>query len=456
MVFKMMGTEYIDCGKNFTLNDRINATTDSSLVAFRSLGRMTLNALEFGLLGLPVGVGLHVMTMALGASVTGQVLSLHGELVWGLPALVFSIAWCVFFVVDYLQPRRLYGRLSRIIANIANTEPELVHYPAHFRFAYKKHVFESNCSALVIPAKNQRQRQRRCRLLTLSYYYHEGRYLWRTYESPLFELRFGDFTAYFTHDSQRLICSMELKTKLTEEMIADCLDKLVVIVDENTVQHSADILTSNFPKKECSVRLDHATLAFDGTACQITLTRKDRMKEMTSRLFCPQSLRIVGFTLSVACGCLYWGEFSLFVLISTFSYMVVAAPIRCLRDLSCRSIPYEDLSYIILDEEDEVLIVNYKYHTIPRSLQLHIKTVNRGELQDCLPALSKHIDKIDRPNRKMAVWLIPAGAAFCYAILFIVLRSQGRLPTEGVVLLIFSLYFWIVYAIVDIIEHKEG
>lgn len=249
---------------------------------------------------------------------------------------------------------------------------------------------------------------------------------------------------------------MELNTKLTEETIADCLDKLVVIVDENTVQHSADILTSNFPKKECSVRLDHATLAFDGTACQITLTRKDRMKEMTSRLFCPQSLRIVGFTLSVACGCLYWGEFSLFVLISTFSYMVVAAPIRCLRDLSCRSIPYEDLSYIILDEEDEVLIVNYKYHTIPRSLQLHIKTVDRGELQDCLPALSKHIDKIDRPNRKMAVWLIPAGAAFCYAILFIVLRSQGRLPTEGVVLLIFSLYFWIVYAIVDIIEHKEG
>lgn len=449
----MVGTDYIECDKRFTLFDRINAITNCSMVAYRSLWPMTMDALKFGLFGLPVGVGLHVAVRLLGPSASGHSFFVHGELIWGVPALVFAIAWLIYFFVDFLLPRRINRRLREAIADLADDEPEEIHYPAQFRFSYKGHMFESNCNSFT--TSTERQSYQRHRFLTLSYYYRDKHYKWRTYEGPLFQSCFREYSEFFSHDSQRLMANIALKRQIPKDAIADCLDKLTTIVDEQTVKPSVDVLTSNFPTEVRTVRLDHATLTFDGTACTISMTKADRLNEMADRLFSTKFLVFVGFSFTFACAFLNSYAFSLFILICALSYVLIVFLMKDLCDLSNRTIPYEDLEYMILDEDDGYLTIEYKSHTIPRSLHYLIEKSPVDELKNSLPPLSKHIEKTVAPRRRKYIWLAPFAAGLFSVVIFFILKSFGDFTRASLPILILSVFIWLLYAISDFIDNKD-
>lgn len=448
-----MGTDYMECGKTFSFYDLIK-TFEDEMRASKSFWQMTKNAVRFSLFFLPLGVGLQIMMNILGPSPSGLVPFPHGEIIWGFPILCFVIGWPIFFFVDFLLPRKINRRLRKIIAGIADSEPEGIHYPAQFRFTYKGHVFESNYSSYTAPGK--KQSVVRHRFLTLSYYYYDHHYQWRTYESPLFQSSLGEYTEYFTHDGQRLMANIALKKKkrFTEDVITNCLDKLIIMVDENTVARPIDI-TPNFFKESRSVRLDHATLTFDGKACKISMTRKERIDEMKDKLFSSGFLRYVGFTFLFACAWLYYYAVSICIIVSALSYIFIIFLMKDLRDLSCRTIPYEDLSYIILDEDEGCLQVDYKCHTVPRSQHLLIEYCDIDELKSHLPVLSKHIEKSTSTEKKKDIWPIPIGAAFFSLCVFFLLKVTGVLTKASILILILTVFIWTIYAIVKFINSKS-
>lgn len=448
----MIGTDYIECDKRFTLFDRINAITNCGMVAYRSLWPMTMDALKFGLFGLPVGVGLHVAVRLLEQSASGHDFFAHGEIIWGVPALVFVVAWLIYFFTDFLLPRKINRHLRGAIRDLADAEPEEIHYPAQFRFSYKGHMFESNYSSFT--TSTERQSYQRHRFLTLSYYYRDKHYKWRTYEGPLFQSSFREYSEFFSHDSQRLIVSLALKRQIPKDAIADSLDKLTTIVDEQTVKPPVGVLTSNFPTEVRAVRLDHATLTFDGTACTISMTKADRLNEMADRLFSTKFLVFVGFSFTFACAFLFSYALSLFILICALSYVLIVFLMKDLCDLSSQTIPYEDLTYIILDEDDGYLTIEYECRTIPRSQHYLIENCRIDELKGCLPKLSKHIEKTVDPRRRKFIWLAPFAAGLLSVVIFFILKSFGDFTRASLPILILSVIIWLLYAISDYIKNK--
>lgn len=447
-----MKTDYVTADMNFTLFDRINAITDCSFVAFASIWPMTLNAVKFGLFGLPIGIGLHLATTIMSPSATRVSPLSHGELIWGIPALIFIIAWLVFFIVDYLLPRRINRQLRRTFVGIADFEPVEINFPTQFRFSYKGHVFESGFSSFMTLEKYQRYQ--RHRFVTLIYYYHNHHYQWRTYEKPLLQSYCGKHVAYYSQDSQCLLANMAWKQGLTEDVFTDCLDKLVSIITEHTVIGSADVIASNFPKEIRSVRLDHVTLTFDGKTCKIAMTKKDKICEMIDRLFSSKFLLFTGFSLTFACAFLNLYAFSLFIIVCALSYILIVFLMKDFNDLSCRAISYEDLSYIILNEDDGYLRIDYKYHTISRRKHSLIENCDIEELKGCLPKMSKHIEKTVYSGRKK-IWLIPITSSLFNLIIFIVLRYYGELTRSSLFILFTSIFVWIIYAIGYTVKNKK-